>query len=272
MLRRLVFHYKRIRKQFGGRVLRPLVITSVTVTVLAAIAVTLVERDVEFAEFGKSLYWAVMTILDAGDISYVTTPWGWVIHWILALFGVAILAAVTGAVVGFVIDFLVKEGQGMGAAGYENHIVICGWNATARAFQGGRAAGHIASRLTVAGPHGDVPGARIPGDGHSLRRYGVGALPGGPPRWVCRPEHRRPVGALAPRPSRHLDRGGSRDQDFQQSRDGVPSRVRRRGRGGGRVAGNPGGPWGRAGLSPPRRPGAACGRVGATRAPGSDIV
>jgi voltage-gated potassium channel len=132
LLRRLVFHYKRIRKQFGGRVLRPLVITSVTVTVLAAIAVTLVERDVEFAEFGKSLYWAVMTILDAGDISYVTTPWGWVIHWILALFGVAILAAVTGAVVGFVIDFLVKEGQGMGAAGYENHIVICGWNATAR--------------------------------------------------------------------------------------------------------------------------------------------
>jgi voltage-gated potassium channel len=38
----------------------------------------------------------------------------------------------TGAVVGFVIDFLLKEGQGMGAAGFRDHIVVCGWNTTAR--------------------------------------------------------------------------------------------------------------------------------------------
>ena len=38
----------------------------------------------------------------------------------------------TGAVVGFVIDFLLKEGQGMGAAGFRDHIVVCGWNSTAR--------------------------------------------------------------------------------------------------------------------------------------------
>jgi voltage-gated potassium channel len=31
-----------------------------------------------------------------------------------------------------VIDFLLKEGQGLGAAGYQNHIVVCGWNSTAR--------------------------------------------------------------------------------------------------------------------------------------------
>ena len=30
------------------------------------------------------------------------------------------------------IDFLLKEGQGMGAAGYRDHIVVCGWNTTAR--------------------------------------------------------------------------------------------------------------------------------------------
>jgi voltage-gated potassium channel len=48
------------------------------------------------------------------------------------LFGVAIVATITGALVGFVIDFLLKEGQGMGAAGYRDHIVVCGWNATAR--------------------------------------------------------------------------------------------------------------------------------------------
>ena len=48
------------------------------------------------------------------------------------LFGVAIVASITGALVGFVIDFLLKEGQGMGAAGYRDHIVVCGWNSTAR--------------------------------------------------------------------------------------------------------------------------------------------
>jgi voltage-gated potassium channel len=45
---------------------------------------------------------------------------------------VAIVASITGALVGFVIDFILKEGQGMGAAGYRDHIVVCGWNSTAR--------------------------------------------------------------------------------------------------------------------------------------------
>lgn len=132
MFRRFRWHYQRIKKQFGGRVMRPLVVASLVVVVAATVGVTLAEKDTTFAEFGRSFYWSVMTILDNGDISYVTTPWGWVIHWMLALFGVAMLAAVTGAIVGFVIDFLVKEGQGMGASGYEGHIVVCGWNATAR--------------------------------------------------------------------------------------------------------------------------------------------
>ena len=54
------------------------------------------------------------------------------ISWLLILFGVAMLGTITGALVAAVIDFLLKEGQGMGAAGYRDHIVVCGWNATAR--------------------------------------------------------------------------------------------------------------------------------------------
>jgi voltage-gated potassium channel len=34
--------------------------------------------------------------------------------------------------VALVIDFLLKEGQGLGASGYQDHIVVCGWNQTAR--------------------------------------------------------------------------------------------------------------------------------------------
>ena len=70
--------------------------------------------------------------MGSGDASYVTTPGGYLISWLLVLFGVAIVASITGALVGFVIDFILKEGQGMGAAGYREHIVVCGWNSTAR--------------------------------------------------------------------------------------------------------------------------------------------
>jgi voltage-gated potassium channel len=31
-----------------------------------------------------------------------------------------------------VIDFLLKEGAGLGAAGHKDHIIVCGWNSTAR--------------------------------------------------------------------------------------------------------------------------------------------
>ena len=50
----------------------------------------------------------------------------------LILFGVAMLGMITGALVAMVIDFLLKEGQGLGASGYKDHIVVCGWNTTAR--------------------------------------------------------------------------------------------------------------------------------------------
>ena len=50
----------------------------------------------------------------------------------LILFGVAMLGMITGALVAMVIDFLLKEGQGLGASGYKGHIVVCGWNTTAR--------------------------------------------------------------------------------------------------------------------------------------------
>jgi voltage-gated potassium channel len=39
---------------------------------------------------------------------------------------------ITGALVAMVIDFLLKEGQGLGSAGHKDHIIVCGWNSTAR--------------------------------------------------------------------------------------------------------------------------------------------
>lgn len=132
LLRRLIWHARRIRTQVKGRFFWPLLIGLGVVLVLAAVVVTLVERSVTPGAFGRSLYWAITTVLGQGDASYAEGPAGWVTSWLLAMFGVGILAVITGALVGFVVDFLLKEGQGMGAAGYEDHIVICGWNTTAR--------------------------------------------------------------------------------------------------------------------------------------------
>jgi voltage-gated potassium channel len=132
LLRRVAFHAKRI----GGQVDRHFFTTLLTAVIgfvaVASLAVVLLERQLTLADFGKTFYWAVTTVIGSGDPNYVTSPGGFIVGWLLAFFGVALVAAMTGAVVGFVIDFLLKEGQGMGAAGFRDHIVVCGWNTTAR--------------------------------------------------------------------------------------------------------------------------------------------
>ena len=132
-LRRIGFHAKRIGGQMDRHFFSSLLTAVIAFVVVAAVVVTLVEPErLSLAGFGNSFYWAITTVIGSGDASYVTSPGGFVVGWLLAFFGVAIVAAMTGAVVGFVIDFLLKEGQGMGAAGYQDHIVVCGWNETAR--------------------------------------------------------------------------------------------------------------------------------------------
>ena len=132
LLRRVMWHVRRVAKQIDRRFFFALLSGLVVVVSLAAIAITLLEKDFTVAALAESFYWGITTVLGQGDASHVTTPLGWVVGWLLALFGIGIFATITGALVGFVIDFLLKEGQGMGAAGHKDHIVVCGWNATAR--------------------------------------------------------------------------------------------------------------------------------------------
>jgi voltage-gated potassium channel len=133
LLRRIGFHARRIGGQMDRHFFTALLTGVIAFVLIAAAAVTLLEDEKRsFGGLGSSFYWAITTVIGSGDASYVSSPGGFVVGWLLAFFGVAIVAAITGAVVGFVIDFLLKEGQGMGAAGYRDHIVVCGWNETAR--------------------------------------------------------------------------------------------------------------------------------------------
>ncbi len=132
VLRRVRWHANRIADKVDRRFFTSLVAGLVFIVVGAAALVWLVETDRSVSEFGAAVYWSGATVLGSGHAGFAAGPVGWGVGWLLGLFGVAIVATITGALVGFVIDFLLKEGQGMGASGYRDHIVICGWNATAR--------------------------------------------------------------------------------------------------------------------------------------------
>ncbi len=108
-LRRVMWHVRRVSKQIDRRFFFALLAGLAVVVSLAAVAITLVEKDLTLQAFGESFYWGITTVLGQGDASYVTSPLGWIVSWLLALFGIGILATITGALVGFVIDFLLKE-------------------------------------------------------------------------------------------------------------------------------------------------------------------
>ena len=137
-LRRILWHGRRIASQVDRRFFLALLEGAAVFVLVAALLVTLLEKDwtsslgAAVASFGSSVNWAVFTVLGKGDPRYVETLGGYIVSGLLALFGVAIVGTITGALVAVVIDFLLKEGQGMGASGYRDHIVVCGWNTTAR--------------------------------------------------------------------------------------------------------------------------------------------
>ena len=138
LMRRVTWHTRRIIGRFDRRFFLSLAEGALVFVLVAGLLVTVFEKPwtqglgpaVDW--FGKSVNWAIFTVLGQGDSSYVTSPGGYIVSWVLVLFGVAIVGTITGALVALVIDFLLKEGQGLGAAGYRDHIVVCGWNTTAR--------------------------------------------------------------------------------------------------------------------------------------------
>ncbi|MCW2847773.1 MAG: TrkA family potassium uptake protein [Marmoricola sp.] len=137
LLRRLAFHVGRLTRNVDSSFFLRLFAGLFSIVVVAALLVTVLEGPRDgvgefFSTLGSNVYWGVTTVMGSGDASHVGSPGGFVISWLLVLFGVAIVASITGALVGFVIDFILKEGQGMGASGYRDHIVVCGWNSTAR--------------------------------------------------------------------------------------------------------------------------------------------
>ncbi len=132
ILRRMAFHARRMGSGLDRHFFISLLSAVAAFVLVATILVAAFEEKLTVGGIGQTLYWAVTTVIGSGDPSFVQSGGGYVVAWLLAFFGVAIVATMTAAVVGFMIDYLLKEGQGMGAAGFRDHIVVCGWNTTAR--------------------------------------------------------------------------------------------------------------------------------------------
>lgn len=132
LIRRLAWHVRRVTSQLDRRFVLSLGQGIVVFVAIAAVSITLLEKPWTVESTFDAFNWGVATVLGQGDPGFVTSPGGRVISWLLILFGVAMLGTITGAFVALVIDFLLKEGQGLGASGYRDHIVVCGWNTTAR--------------------------------------------------------------------------------------------------------------------------------------------
>lgn len=132
LVRRVAWHVRRVGGQIDRRFFLTLAQGIVAFVAVAALLITAVEKPWTFESVFDSFNWGIATVLGQGDSAFVTSPGGRIIGWLLILFGVAMLGMITGTLVAMVIDFLLKEGQGLGASGYRDHIVVCGWNTTAR--------------------------------------------------------------------------------------------------------------------------------------------
>ncbi len=130
--RRVLWHVRRVSGQLDRRFFLGLLQGIAAFVLVAALLITLLERPWTVESVFDSFNWGIATVLGQGDSGFVTSLGGRIVGWLLLLFGVAMLGTITGALVAMVIDFLLKEGQGLGASGYKDHIVICGWNCTAR--------------------------------------------------------------------------------------------------------------------------------------------
>ena len=131
-LSRLSWYARQISQNIDKRLFLGVIPLVLFLDGIGALLITILEKPITLNAFGESLNWALLTTMGRSPAGYIESPAGWTVFWILVVFGVALVGTITAALVAVVVNFLLKEGQGMGVSGFHDHIVVCGWNATAR--------------------------------------------------------------------------------------------------------------------------------------------
>ena len=132
IIRRLAWYGKRMKQQMNLAAVIRVIFALLLIVAVAAFVEMILEQPVSLESYAASFFWAITTILGSGNAGFATGAGGGLIFIGLIVLSVLMLGLVTGAIIAVIIDFLLKEGQGMGTSGFRNHIVVCGWNATAR--------------------------------------------------------------------------------------------------------------------------------------------
>src|SRR5262245_52465326 len=130
--RRWFFYFRQIGSGIDRRFFLALIPFVLILAAIGALIVTLMEKPLTVEDLGASFNWALLATVGRAPAGYVTTAPGWFVYWILVLLGVTLVGTITAAIVAAIVNFVLKEGQGMGVSGFRDHIVVCGWNATAR--------------------------------------------------------------------------------------------------------------------------------------------
>ena len=132
LVRRIAWYGRQIKDQLNPSIVVRLLLTLLLVVGVVALVEMLTERRVSIEDYAQSLFWALTSLMGNGDPGFASGPVGGILYVILIAIGLIMVGLVTGAIIAVIIDFLLKEGQGLGASGFRDHIVICGWNPTAR--------------------------------------------------------------------------------------------------------------------------------------------
>ena len=132
LVRRIAWYGRQLREQLNPRMVVNVLVALLFVVAIVALIEMLAERQLSLADYAESLFWALTSLMGNGDPGFATGPVGGILYVVLIAIGLIMIGLVTGAIIAVIIDFLLKEGQGLGASGFRDHIVICGWNPTAR--------------------------------------------------------------------------------------------------------------------------------------------
>jgi voltage-gated potassium channel len=130
--RRFFWYARQIGSAVDRRFFIALIPTVLVLDLIGAVIVTVIEKEKNLASLVASFNWALLTTMGRSPSGFVESPVGWLVFWVLVIFGVTLVGTITAALVAVVVNFLLKEGQGMGVSGFRDHVVVCGWNATAR--------------------------------------------------------------------------------------------------------------------------------------------
>jgi voltage-gated potassium channel len=131
-LRRFAWYAKHVAGSVDRRTIAAGLTIIIVMVLVATALVSFFENRLGLESVAEAFNWSLLAIIGRAPTAFITSIGGWAVYWVMALFGVLVVATVTASIVGAVVNSLIQEGRGMGTSGFRDHIVVCGWNLTAR--------------------------------------------------------------------------------------------------------------------------------------------